>query len=249
MKTITEGLVLMSKDVGDRDTTVTLLTREEGVIQCFVKGAQSPKTKNFSATQMLTYSQFDIWHGKSSSNVDDAKEICSFFEIQSDIEKLAIAQYFCQMLAQVVPEGVEAPDQLDLMLNCLHTLSTGTVPPALVKAVFEIRLAVISGMMPDLVYCAGCGAYEADGMFFDCSRNTLLCADCCQHREGFVYLSRGALTAFRYVVLSDPKKVFSFTISDESGRMLEDCAERYALSVFECYPKTLEYYHQIKTIL
>lgn len=249
MKTNTEGLVLTSQDVGDRDTTITILTRDRGIVRCFVRGGQSTKSSVFAAVQPLSYSYLTIFHGKSADVIDEAVIRRSFFDMQSELERLTLEQYFCELLTLTVPENVDSSAILDLALNCLHMLVHTEKSAVLIKAVFEIRLAVLSGLMPALLHCAGCGTYETDIMYFDYQQNRLLCSNCCDGAGTVLKLSRGALTAFRYVVLCDPKKLFSFSVSEQSLLQLSEAAERHLVNALDLMPRTLAYYKKIRTML
>lgn len=247
MKTETEGLILMNRAVGDKNRLLTILTRDCGVLGCFIRGANRPGSSNFSATQPLTYSRLSIFRGRNSYTVDEAKIICTFFEPGAmDMLHLALIQYFCELVMKIVPENTDASQPLDLLLNCLHLLKKGR-PPLLVKTVFEIRLAAISGWMPHLLYCEHCGAYEDETMYFYYQENVLRCQKC--YREGSCCpLSKGALTAFRYVVSAEPKKAFSFQVSEDTMRQLSECAERYILAMTATHFHTLDYYHQVAAL-
>jgi DNA repair protein RecO (recombination protein O) len=59
-------------------------------------------------------------------------------------------------------------------------------------------------------------------------------------------LSKGALSAVRYIVNCDAKKLFSFTVSDDSLRELTSAAEGYLLAHLDRTFRTLDYYKAIK---
>ena len=246
MKTETEGLILTDTAVGESDRLVTVLTRDSGIIRGFVRGAKNLKNLNFASTQPFSYSQLSIYKGKTSYVIDESRLIRSFYNVQFDLQRLALAQYMCELAVRNIPENVYSSEILDLMLNCLHVLTATDKPAGLVKTVFEIRFAVLSGSMPDILYCSGCGKYDSETMFFEYEKNRLLCSDCVREEQTVCTLSRGAVTAFRYIALAEPKKIFSFTLSDTSLRQLSDCAEKYILSLSDTRFRTLDYYKQIQ---
>ena len=247
MKTEMEGLILTDMTVGDSDRLVTVLTRNSGILRAFVRGAKNLKNLNFAPTQPFCYSHLSIYKGKSSYVIDEARLIRSFYNNRFDLQRLALAQYMCELAIKNIPENTYSSDLLDLMLNCLHVLTGTDKPTELIKTVFEIRFAVLSGSMPDIIYCSGCGKYDSDTMFFDYANNRLLCSDCIRDEQTVCMLSRGAVTAFRYIALAEPKKIFSFTLSDGSLRQLSDCAEKYILSISDTRFHTLDYYKQIQS--
>ena len=61
-----------------------------------------------------------------------------------------------------------------------------------------------------------------------------------------VKISSGTLQAMRYIVGSDPKKIFSFNISEESAKELASAAEGYMLSQLDRKFYTLDYYKKVK---
>lgn len=245
----TEGLILKEQNIGESDRLVTVLTRQQGLMRAFVRGAKRIKNRNASSTQLLSYSRLSVYRGKEKNVIDEAEPIEVFFELRQDIEKLALAQYFCELTLALAPEDGEAGGFLRLVLNALYLLAHGKRPPALIKAVLEMRMLSLAGYLPDLLYCQGCGAYEADTMYFLPRQGTLLCHACyakARRREG-VTLGRGALTALRHSVYADFEKIFSFTLSAEGIRLLAQAAERYVVERLERSFPTLNFYHQIKT--
>ena len=244
MKLNTEGLILTEYDSGERDKYLVVLTRDKGVIRCFAKGAKSFKSQKFFATHQMSYSRLSVYCG-SSYIIDEAEPIRVFFDCFKDIVQLSLAQYLCELTASTVPENTPASDQLDLLLNCLYVLSENKRSFAEIKTVFELRLLSITGNPPNILYCSGCGCYQADKMYFDYARNELICASCSSGGENLCELSAGALTAMRYIILAEPKKIFSFRISDKALQQLGDCTEKYTLSVTECRYKSLEFYRSM----
>ena len=119
MQLSTDGLVIKEMNISENDKLITILTRKEGVIRAFVKGAKRIKNKNNVATQLLCYSRFSIYKGRDKYIVDEAQLKEIFFELRNDIEKLAIAQYFCELCMEAIPEEVDSEDFLRLILNAL----------------------------------------------------------------------------------------------------------------------------------
>ena len=247
-----EGIVLDRWDAGYKSTVLVILTREQGVLHCFVKGAKRMQSAMFSAVQLLSYSQFTLFCGKQY-HVDDASLYNTFFSSNRDMKTAALIQYFSELIIKTVPENVPSSEQLDLLLNTLYVLLNKKKDPLLIKTVFEIRLLSASGVRPNLIYCSRCGKYEDKMMYFNYLQNELFCSDCrkaqaAEHHlsgaaeEGYCPLSQGALTAFRYVTLSEPKKIFSFQVTKEVLMQLADCTEKFVVSFCDARLYTLEYY-------
>ena len=163
----------------------------------------------------------------------------------SESQKL-LAQYFCEIAMYSIPEGSSAEEYLSLILNSLYLLSTGKKPDLMVKAVYEMRFMSLSGYMPNLVCCNNCKCYEANNMYFLLDEGKLLCENCYSGTHNSARLSRGALTAMRTAVFAEPKKIFSFSISDHSLLQFADCAEKYTLMRSERKYNALDFYKKVK---
>ena len=100
--------------------------------------------------------------------------------------------------------------------------------------------------MPNLAYCANCGAYQAERMYFKINRGELYCKSCYIHTgDPCVPLSPAALTAMRHIVLSDFEKIFSFSVSPGALGELSAAAEAYTVEILQKRPKTLDFYHSM----
>lgn len=248
MQIETSGLVILEKSVGESDRLVTILTREEGVVRAFAQQAKKIKSNKLSATQLFSYSRFSIYKGRDKYIINDAQSIEVFFDLRKDIERLSLAQYFCELAGVLAPQEAEAGDFLRLILNAFHFLCKGTRPNSLIKAIVEMRMLSLAGYMPDLVCCSGCSCYEADEMYFLPRKGLIYCRDCFQpSAEPMMKLSRGALTGLRHTVFADFEKLFSFSLSPQGLKELSNASEQYVLTTLERSFNTLEFYRQMKT--
>jgi len=246
MQKSTDGLVIKEQKVGEADRLITILTRDRGLVRAFANGAYKLKHKNASSTQLLCYSKFLLYQSKSGYTVNEAEPLELFYGLRNHLEKLSLAQYFCELALMLVPEEAESEGILRLLLNALFYLSRGLRDDALIKGVYEMRLLSKLGYMPDLVMCEDCGVYEADTMHFFVNRAKLLCGSCFQpsHAQS-APLGKGALTALRHCVYADFSKVFSFTLPEEATGQFARAAQAYLLCNLDRAPKTLAFYESI----
>ncbi len=249
MKTKTQGLILKQQNIGEQDKLVTVLTPEYGVIRAFVRGAKNIKSSKSTATDILCFSEFSLYEGKGKYIIDEAQAKEVFFSLRSDVERVSLAQYFCELATLVCPEGQNSASQLSLILNGLYLLSKGEKPQELIKACVELRLLSLSGYMPDLIMCRECGEYTAPLMYFVLKGGKLMCEKCFTKKpqSTAIPIDETLLTALRHIVFSEDKKVFAFTIPEKSLTQLSYITESYVLSVLEKDLKTLHFYKTIKS--
>lgn len=248
----TDGLVIRAFDIGEADRIATILTRRLGVVRASVKGARRIKGSMPACTQLLCYSDFVFFKGRGENQiVDEAAVRTVFLGIHNDLEKLSLAQYFCELEGFLAPRDENAELFLRLILNALSLLEKDRRPAKLVKAAFEMRLLALAGYMPDLVACSICGAYEGEGMFLLPGSGVLECARCHAQKgaadagEKGIALSAGALAAMRHTVYADFERLFSFTLAPGALDELSHACEQYLLFTLERSFTTLEFYHSL----
>lgn len=239
----TQGLVIREQHTGESDRIITVLTRDRGIIRAFANRARRLNNKNASATQLLSYSNFGIYRSRDAYIIDQAEPLEVFFELRGDLEKLSLAQYFCELAMLLAPQEEGAEDFLRLVLNSLHILVKGSRSQALVKAVFEMRILSLAGYMPDLVCCEGCKVYEADVMYFLPCSGKIVCRDCfVAGSQEALALGRGVLTALRHSIYAKSDRLFSFALPKAAQEVFGQAAERYLLCNVDKSLSTLDFY-------
>lgn len=239
-----DGLVIKEQKIGESDKLITVLTSQYGLIRAFVRRATSVKSRMLGATQLLSYSDFVFYQGRNSYNVNSATQKYSFFKLNDDIEALAVAFYLSELFGELAPENENAETLLSLLLNSLYLMAEKKRTPVLVKATAELRAMSDAGYMPDLVACAGCGKYETDIMYFNPSSGQLLCSECGSPAEGMT-LSLAAVSAMRFILYSEDKKIFNFHVSDKVMKELSQAAEQFVIQQTGRGYKSLEFYKSI----
>ncbi|MDD2956578.1 MAG: DNA repair protein RecO [Oscillospiraceae bacterium] len=246
MQITQEAIVIRERSIGEDDRLLTLLCRQEGVITAYARGAQKMKSTLGPSCGLLAYSTFQLFHSRERYIVDRADTINLFFGLRQDIEKLALASYLAEVACVTAPSGQDSEAFLRLLLNCLHFLEKGAFAPVFIKPVFELRCLAMSGFMPDLVACCGCGCYEAEKMYLAVNDGTLWCGECVSGPEAkYMALTPGVLAAMRHVIYSELPKLFSFRLSDEGIRYLGRVCEAYFLAQMGQGFQTLDFYHSL----
>ncbi len=238
-----DAIVLKITKTGESDRLLTLLTRDRGIIKAFAKAADRPKNKLHMSTNLFCYGRFTFYESVKSTKVEECDLNETFFALQSDIEKLALAQYFNELMIEAAPVETDANDYLRLILNSLYFLANDKKNHHILKALFELRLASLSGYMPSLVACAECGEFETEPMYFNHYTGELYCCVC--KGNGTTAYPLEVISAMRHIVFSETDKLFSLIVSDSSLHLLENVAEKYLTSVLKKDFKTLKFYKSI----
>ncbi len=239
----TNGIVLRETEYKDNDKLLTVLTKDLGKITVKARGAKSSRSRYKASCQLLSFSEMTLLEQLDRYTLTEGNAIELFTELRDDIELLSLATYFVQVCDTIAQEDEEASEILSLLLNCLYALSKLGLPQTLVKAVFELRVMCISGFMPDLRGCFVCGNENADR--FNITQGMLQCASCSMGSDIRMPLSAGTLNAMRYIASCNPKRLFSFTLSDDGLRQLSDISESYLCIRLERGFATLDFYKSL----
>ncbi len=226
----TQGLILKQRNVGEKDKFITVLSRDRGVIEASARGVRSVKSKILSGTQPLCFSDLTLYEGKSSFVVNDAQVLESFYNIRLDIEKTALASYFCELLGFIVPSEEEAEGYLRLALNTLSYLCTDSRSPLFLKTVFEWKLMCLSGFAPDVTGCDSCGESDGEEFYFYPAEGVIRCRGCAVSGEQVRFaLVKPVLAALRFMTQADLKRLFQFKLEEKALAYLNTITEYYTL--------------------
>lgn len=243
MKFNTNGLIIKQQSIGEQDKLVTVLTDSHGVIRAFVRNAKNIKSPKCAASGLLCYSKLNIYKGKSTYSISECESIEMFIKLRQNVCNMSLAQYFCELFGFLCPKEQKADEFLRLILNALYLLSNEKKPPLLIKACVEMRLISMCGYMPDLVMCDECSVYESDSMVFVPSKRKLYCKDCADKLKiSGITMQKSIVTALRHTIYADFEKLFSFSLSQDSLKLLNVATESYLSSITERDFMTLQFF-------
>ena len=242
--TTTNGLIIKEQKVGEADRLVTVLTEDLGLIRAFAPGALKIKSKNISATSLLSYSELTIYQSRDTYKINSATSKEIFFGLRNDIVSLSLAGYFCELLLNLAPIFEKADNYLKLTLNCLHLLCEKKRSPEMLKAIFELKILDYSGYCPSISCCSKCKTEQLDNIGFDILNGVVTCENC--KNENFISIPNSVFAALCHIIYQDEKKLFSFKINEQSEKILSEISEKYLLTQTEKNYKTLDFYKQMR---
>lgn len=215
----TKGIVLLESNMGDFDKMVSILTPDIGKIGCAAKGSRRPKSPFLAGTQFLSFSDFIIYNGANSYNINSCETIEIFYNIRKDLEKLTYASYISRIVYDATDENQSTYKILQLFLNTLYVISETNINMDFVLSVFELRLMVLLGFSPNLGRCTICGSKD-NIAYFSINTSGFLCSSCGRSDKSSIQISLDTFNALKYITKAPAKKIFSFSVSEESKREL-----------------------------
>lgn len=251
------GLVIQEKDLGENDKLLTVLVERYGKMYVVAKGAKSVRNRHIASTQLFSYATFGLRKRGNYYYITDSDLIESYYEIRTDIVKLSLASYICDVVNCVVQEGNGEDEILQLTLNTFFAIAKNIKPLEHIRAAFQLRIAMISGFTPNLESCCKCENGETDFVYFDVVDGIFYCEKCKNNlfyasveneflerglSKPIAILSNSVIAAMRYVVNCRPERFLSFKLHEDEQNSFYNVSEKFLLNQLEQGFYSLDFY-------
>lgn len=205
------GMVINAMPIGDYDKRITVLTKERGKITAFARGARRPTSQLLAVTNPFSFGEFEFFEGRSTYNLAKATVSNYFRELSADPVKACHGFYFLESADFFAQENNDEKELLKLLYQTLRALQGSAIDSRLVRRIYELRLLFVEGEYPDVFSCQKCGKKE-NLAWFSAGYSGMLCEDCGE-AEKAVRLDSSALYAMQYILSSELRKLYTFTVS------------------------------------
>lgn len=210
---IVTGMVLAAIPIGDYDKRITLLTREQGKITAFVRGARRQNSSMLAAGNPFAFGEFEIYQGRNTYNVAKASISSYFRELTEHYEMVCLGYYFLEVAEYYAQENADEAERLKLLYQTLRALASGRFSRRLIKNIYELKTMTINGEYPHVFSCLRCKAEE--GLtHFSMRLQGCVCKDC-QKEAGGNPIEPSLLYAMQFVIATPVEKLFTFVLSPQ----------------------------------
>lgn len=241
------GMVLSASPIGEYDKRIVILTKEQGKISAFAKGARRPQSPLSGVCTPCSFGTFMLYEGRSANTIQSADISNYFAELRSDVEAAYYAFYFLEFADYYTREANDEREMLKLLYQTMRVLTKRTVPLALVRYIFELKAVTINGEGPQVFQCVICGAKDRPCVF-SVRKGGLVCTECDRNAADGMTLNTSTLYAMQYVVASPVEKLYTFTLSPEVLEEFGRVMERYTDVYIEKRFKSLEILKQLTAL-
>lgn len=215
--------------VGETDRRIMLLTKEQGCISAFARGASKPQSPLLASTRPFATGEFMLYPRKDSYSVQSAVIREYFDSLVTDYDKMAYGCYFMELAGYFAVENADATELLNLLFLSFRAMQRAKMPLPLIRLVFEYRVFVAGGIYPQVFECGRCRRKLTEGYFSMAARQAH-CPSCRREGEG-EYLSNSAIYTLQYILTAPLTKLYHFQITEEIfaplSRLLEQWKKRY----------------------
>ena len=217
------GIVLKTQSYKESDALVTVYFKDYGKMTLIARGVKKLKSKNASACQSLTLSEFTFIPRNGLSTLIKASSVDFYRYLKEDIELEAYASYFMEFVLRNEEENQPDLDVFNHLKEALDALNHG-YPPQLVYLLYNAYILKRCGVALQVDGCVRClkqnriaGLSLEDGGF--------VCLDCLSLRDK--QLDKETLKAFRYINKICFKQIDQLKISQESIDQLIEIMDYY----------------------
>ena len=215
----TEAVVIRSIDFSESDKIVTFFTRKFGKLQGIAKGAKRSKKRFGNTLELFSHVSLLFFQKENLglARINNCTNIQIYTEICKNIEKIAYASYFIELVGELVGERERNEGIFNLLTDSLSLTNSRKFGEALAR-IFEIRLLSLLGYQPQLEVCLACGR-PLSGMerfWFSAARGGILCNPCSTGLGRLSPISPGTLKMLLLARDMDFKKINRLVFSQQA---------------------------------
>jgi DNA repair protein RecO (recombination protein O) len=243
------SLVLHRSDLGENDRLLTLFTREKGKLNAVAKGARRGVSRLSGATELFVLAKLQLAVGRSLDIVMQCEIEKSFTALRMDLQKLARATYFCELLDRFTGDrdAVSSPELFDLTVAALLLLERASEYPDAVVHAYELQLLSALGYAPVLDRCVACGnLVSGQGIGFSPALGGLICTQDRSRVDDAVGVSRESVQMLRVLESGEPAEVLRLAPAAASAAEMAKALGRFVRSRSDRNLKSADFLDQIR---
>ncbi|MBI3252932.1 MAG: DNA repair protein RecO [Candidatus Omnitrophica bacterium] len=229
--TKTQAFILKTQDYRDTSILGHFYTREYGKIRGIIKGVRDARSRYGSTLEPFSLNEILFYKRRRGGDLHQVTQVdlvTLFPGVREDLERLATASYFVELLNELVEVEDPSPALFDLLNDSILFLAGGASPKRSAR-IFEIKLLELLGLLPEIGACVICRAPKPDPVYFNIGIGGIVCAACrsARARESAFPVSKGTLQFLRHVLRSKPADLQNVKVSQEVGEGLEKILRRF----------------------
>jgi DNA repair protein RecO (recombination protein O) len=182
---ISEAIVLRTYPLKEADLVVSFLTRDQGKLRGVAKRARRPKGGFGASLERLTHGKVFYFQRETRElvNLDACELIHSHFGLHADFTVSLALDFVAEVSDQFLPAAEVNERFFRLLLTVLEHLRESAQNVWRAVTYFSLWVVRLSGLLPALDVCLGCGAWLADpeqpaAAFFSRATEGLFCGAC-----------------------------------------------------------------------
>lgn len=220
------GMILSATPMGEYDKRIVILTKERGKLSAFAKGSRRPNSHLAGAVNPFSFGVFTLYEGRNSYTIQQAEISNYFAELRTDMESAYYGFYFLEFADYYTREHNDELMMLKLLYQTMRILIKRSIPPALIRCIYELKAICINGEAPQVFECVLCQKKE-ELHFFSARAGGVLCESCRYQTADAMPVSQSTLYTLQYIVGAPIEKLYTFKVNEKVLGELKRIVERY----------------------
>ena len=192
---VTQAIVLQSRQFGEIHKTVTLFTPAEGLVSAIAHGAKKIGSRLRSTTEVFCLSRVFLYYDpvRRSYKITDMEGLSLFHGIRASLARYYAASLWAELILKSYAGGESARSLFALLRDCLALCEAA--PHDAVRRIslqFLWRYLSLTGQAPDLERCSECGRAVGDEEGLAWGEAAALCFRCAARAAGTIAVPAGA---------------------------------------------------------
>ena len=218
-------MVLSTMPIGEYDRRVVILTKEQGKISAFARGARRPNSPLVGAVNPLAFGEFTMYEGRTSYTIQSASITNYFAELREDVVGAYYGFYFLEVADYYAKEYTDEREMLKLLYQSMRALINPHIPNRLVRRIFELKTLTVNGQAPQVFQCVICGDKERPAVFSP-AKGGIVCSECSGDVIDGMILDNSTLYSMQYIESTPVVKLYTFTVAENVLAELEKVMDR-----------------------
>jgi DNA repair protein RecO (recombination protein O) len=208
----TSAYALRTYALSEADQIVLFYTLDFGRLRSVAKGARRLKSRFGSSFQTLTRSSLSFFEreGQELTRVSACEVEQSYYDVLLTPEAAATAAYFAELVQEFTAERDANPAIFRLMGAVMEGVSEG-VSLAVAARYFEVWMLRLSGVLPRLNECGGCGQQLSAERWVVPDPLEFICRQCRVAHSGSRWLSPSGTALLTEILRKPPMEVMHGT--------------------------------------
>ncbi len=235
-----------TREVGESDLLVVLLSPKWGRFTAIAKGARRSKRRFVNALEPFTLLRVHLRGGKPglAPFLDQADLLDPWEPLRLDPWRFALASYMAELMESFAqPRSGE--ELFALFLEALEVLSK-TEPDISLKLSFELKLLEATGFLPELKRCVRCQKAGNSLLGFSLEEGGAVCRVCLQERD--VVLSPKGIGLLRTLPGYPLTKLNRIQLSDEVLLQAAGLIEKFLVRILGYEIKSLRIWKELRRL-
>ena len=239
-----EGVILRTTDFGDANRVVTVYTREFGKIELNAYGCRRAKNPLSGALQMFNLISAEIYSGAKVDTIKEADVLKFFGNLTADIEKMAYASLFLEVVNRMTLPKFPEVGVYDLILKTLPALDERNSEIAALIGICQFM--EFSGVQLNYFNCVHCGAEIETDAAFSLTDGGAVCMNCVDGAGGVLSYPVNLRQAFYKILKFDWKEHLHFNRREINSA--EDIILKYIQSIIGKELNAVKFIRQLENL-